>query len=265
MSVPDITRRRLLGSAALGAGGIVAQSVVPPGLARAAGRSGKESLSPGQQWIGNRRSDYERFLEQSDPAHPRTQNDTWQGRDCIAFWVYNQDLGPNADPPRTEKNPRAQAESATFMLRGGHYVIDHFAYIKRQNLPIWQGGWFNFWEKYGKPYEGSPPLSVKSNDGELWGFYRGEAPWNTEFECPITFDSWQQWTFDFVNADPGPLTVSLNGKDVFSDQAYRNINNSDRDGNWMTVPHLYMERNQIVPDGVRIGPIWMYDVVRRIG
>jgi hypothetical protein len=257
--LPDITRRQLLGSAAVGAGGILAYSVLPTGLARAA------SLAPGETWIGNRRAHYARFLEQEDPAHPRTQDTTWKGRQCIAFWVYNQDLGPDAIPPGDDKNPRAQAESSTFMKRGGHYIIDHFAYIKPGNLPVWQGGWLNLWEKYGPPFEGSPPLSVKSHDGQHWGFYQGQAPWGTNFECPITYDSWQQWTFDFVNDDPGPLTVSLNGKVVFSDPAYRNINDSDRDGNWMTVPHLYMERNHIVPDGVQVGPIWMYDVVRQLG
>jgi phospholipase C len=35
--MPEITRRRLLGSAALGAGGALASSILPPGLARAAG------------------------------------------------------------------------------------------------------------------------------------------------------------------------------------------------------------------------------------
>ncbi|HEX3615453.1 MAG TPA: alkaline phosphatase family protein [Solirubrobacteraceae bacterium] len=34
--MPEITRRRLLGSAAIGAGGVLAQSILPPGLARAA-------------------------------------------------------------------------------------------------------------------------------------------------------------------------------------------------------------------------------------
>ncbi len=127
-----------------------------------------------------------------------------------------------------------------------------------------QGGWFEFWEKYGEPFAGSPPLSITSHDGERWGFRRGEPPWNINYQTPIQFESWQQWTFDFVNADPGKLTVSLNGKTVFSDPAYPCINNSDKDGNWCTVSHLYMERNEIVPDGVKIGPIWMYDRVRQI-
>jgi hypothetical protein len=254
-----ITRRRLLGSAALGAGAILAQSVLPPGLARAA------SLSPGETWTGDERADYHFIIEQSDPAHPRTQNVVWQGRKCIAFWIYNTDLGPEANPPDFDANPRTQAESSTFMRRGGHYVIDHFLYVKRQNLPIWQGGWFNFWEKYGKPFAGPPPLSVGSHDGQHWGFYRGEPPWNTNYECPIQVDSWQKWTFDFINADPGPLTVKLNDKTVFTDKAYRNINDSDRDGNWCTIPHLYMERDHVVADGVRVGPIWMYNTVRQVG
>ena len=85
------------------------------------------------------------------------------------------------------------------------------------------------------------------------------------YEAPIKFDSWQQWTFNFINADPGKLTVPLNGKTVFSDPAYRSINDSEKDGNWMTMPHLYMERDDVVADGVRIGPIWMYDIVRQLG
>ncbi len=256
----EITRRRLIGSAALGAGVILAQSVLPPGLARAA------SLSPGQTWIGDELADYKWVLEQSDPAHPRTQDVVWQGRKCIAFWIYNQDRGPNANPPGDDKNPRTQAETSTFMKRGGHYIIDHFAYIERKNLPTWgPKGWINFWEKYGKPFGGSPPLSVGSHDGQHWGFFRGEPPWTVHYEAPIKFDSWQQWTFNFVNADPGKLTVSLNGQAVFSDPAFRCINDSEKDGNWMTIPHLYMERDNVVANGVRVGPIWMYDIVRQLG
>jgi hypothetical protein len=260
----EITRRRLLGSAAVGAGGILAQSVLPAGLARAASGSGAPTLSPGQTWVGDDRADYQFIFEQEDPQHPRTQNTTWQGRKCIAFWIYNQDLGPNAHPPADDANPRTQAESARFMQRGGHYIIDQHVYLKRNNLPIWEDGWFNFWEKYGAPHEGSPPLAVTTHDGVTWGFYRGEHPWNTNYEGPIKFDSWQQWTFDFINADSGPLTVSLNGKTVFTDPAYHNINNADRNGPWASISQLYMQRNAIVPDGVRIGPIWMYNVVHRI-
>ena len=262
--MPEITRRRLLGSAALGAGGILAQSVLPPGLARAARVSGKSALSPGQKWIGDELADYQWILEQSDPAHPRMQDTVWQGRKCIAFWIYNGDLGPNANPPGDDKNPRTQVESEKFMTRGGHYIIDQYIYIKRSNLPIWQGGWLKLWQKYGAPYGGSPPLSWDTHDGEHWGFTQGEPPWTTHYKGPIQTDHWERITFDFVNADPGPLKVSLNGKLVFSDSAYRNINDSDKDGNWATMPHLYMERDAVVPDGVKVGPIWMYNEVRRI-
>ena len=33
----------------------------------------------------------------------------------------------------------------------------------------------------------------------------------------------------------------------------------------MTIPHLYMERDNVVANGVRVGPIWMYDIVRQLG
>jgi hypothetical protein len=254
----------------VGAGGLLAESVLSPGLARAARRrpvkpSGKTSISPGEQWIGNKRADYALFIEQADAQHPRTQDAVWQGRQCIAFWVYNEDLGPHANPPGDDKNPRTQAQSSTFMKRGGHYIVDHYMYIKRNNFPIWQsGGWMNLWEKYGKPYAGSPALGWSTHDGENWGFVRGEPPWDTLYECPIRLDSWEKVTFEFVNTDPGPVKVSLNGKMVFYDAAFRNINESDEDGNWMTVPHLYMERDGVVLDGVEIGPVWMYDEVRQL-
>ena len=262
--MPGITRRRLLGSAALGAGGILAQSALPPGLARAAGPVGTAALSPGQTWTGDELADYSLIIEQADPQHPRTQNTVWQGRECIAFWIYNQDLGPNANPPGDDPNPRTQLESAKFLTLGGHYIIDQYIYIKRDNLPIWQGGWLKFWQKYGKPFGGSPALSWGTHDGETWGFFQGEPPWQTHYEGPIHPETWEQITFDFVNADPGPLTVSLNGKAIFRSSAYRNINDSDRDGPWATMSQLYMERDAVVPDGVRIGPIWMYNVVHQI-
>jgi hypothetical protein len=223
------------------------------------------SLSPGEVWVGNRVADYALILAQDDPAKPRVQDADWQGRKCLAFWVYNEDRGPNANPPGDDKNPRAQAESSTFMKRGGHYLIDHYIYVKTGNLPTWSGGWFNFWEKYGKPYGGPPPLSFGSHDGQQWEWTRGEDPWDVLYQEPIGFDRWECVSFDFVNADPGPVTMYRNGVPVVQFDSFRVINDSDQDGNWMTVPHLYMERDGVVPDGQRVGPVWMYDVVRQLG
>ena len=84
----------------------LAQSVLPPGLARAA------SLSPGETWIGDQLADYQFIIEQADPAHPRTEDAVLAGRNCVAFWVYNEDLGPDAKPPGYDKNPRTQAETS---------------------------------------------------------------------------------------------------------------------------------------------------------
>ncbi len=222
-------------------------------------------LSPGQTWAGDQIADYQFIIEQADAKNPRTQNTVFSGRTCVAFWLYNEDRGPNATPPGDDKNPRTQAESSRFIKRGGHYVVDHYVYLRRRNLPSWgPKGWMNFWQKYGAPHAGSPPLSVGSHDGVNWGFWRGEPPWDAIYTCPIKFDSWQKWTFDFVNADPGPLTVKLNGKTVFSDPRFRVINNSDRNGDWCTVAHIYMERDKVVGDGVRVGPIWMYNEVQQL-
>lgn len=223
------------------------------------------SLAPGETWVGNRISDYASTIEQPDPDHARIQNANWDGRDCLAYWLYNDDLGPDSTPPSDDPNPRSQAESSTFMRRDGHYIIDHYMWMKRENFPTWStDGWFNLWEKYGKPFGGPPPLAWGTHDGVHWEFRRGEDPWNVNYQEPIFWNSWEQITFDFVNSESGKLVVSRNGVPVFEDSAYPCINNSDRDGNWMTVPHLYMERDNVVPNGHRIGPVWMYDVVRQI-
>ena len=223
-------------------------------------------MNPGDTWVGNKRADYQYILEQDDPANPRTRDVTWQGRDCIAFWLYNEDRGPNANPPGDDTNPRTQAESSRFMERGGRYIIDHYTYMRRETFPTWSWRLVQPVGKVRIRCTPAPrhPSSYGSHDGEHLDFTMGEAPWDVNYRAPIQFDQWDQITFDFVNTDPGPLTVSHNGVPVFTNSAYPNINASDKDGPWCNVAHLYMERDGVVPDGVRIGPVWMYNVVRQV-
>lgn len=230
-----------------------------------------DKLNPGDYWVGNRIADYPEVIAQA-PDRLRDDTDV-DGRDCIAFTLYNEDLGPNASPPGDDVNPRTQLSSSSFMKRDGHYIIDHYLYIRdREQLPIWpsETGWFGFWEKYGQPYGGPPPLSWGTHDGETWGWYRGEPDWQPVFPLePIAFGRWECVTWDFVNADPGAITVLRNGVVKFQADSFRCINDSDRDGQWKTIPHLYMERttptNQAcAPDGVKIGPIRTYTCVRQL-